>query len=115
MLPNDFQAIRARLLKRALYGWFKVGIVGVPELRDWTLRAGLRNDLDFVQNFDLKLLRPLTDDNPAHGEIVSTADFVAAVSKMVKEMFDVPFGVVILPAHHQLHPKVSPDMSRIMG
>jgi len=105
-LPNDFQAIRARLLKSsALYGWFKVGTMGVPVLRDWTLRAGLRNDLDFVQNFDLKLLRPLTDDNSGRGEIESTADYVAAVSKMVKEMFDVPFGVLILPAHHQLHPE----------
>lgn len=105
-LPTDFQAIRARLLKSsALYGWFKVGIMGVPALRGWTLRAGLRNDLDFVQNFDLNLLRPLSDNNPATQKIESTADYVAAIAKLVKETFDVPFGVVILPAHHQLHPE----------
>lgn len=105
-LPSNFQAIRARLLKSsALYGWFKVGIMGLPALRGWTLRAGLRSDLDFVQNFDLNLLRPLTDENPARQKIESTADYVAAVSRLVKETFDVPFGVMILPAHHQLHPE----------
>lgn len=105
-LPGDFQSVRARLLKSsALYGWFKVGIMGIPALRGWTLRAGLRNDLDFVQNFDLDLLRPLSADNPASRKIESTADYVAAVGKLVRETFGVPFGVVILPAHHQVHPK----------
>lgn len=104
-LPTDFQSVRARLLKSsALYGWFKVGIMGIPALRNWTLRAGLRNDLDFVQNFDLDLLRPLTAGNPATRKIESTADYVAAVGKMVQDTFEVPFGVLILPAHHQLHP-----------
>lgn len=104
-LPGDFQSVRARLLKSsALYGWFKVGIMGIPALRGWTLSAGLRNDLDYVQNFDLDLLRPLSAGNPARLKIDSTADYVAAVAKMVRDTFDVPFGVAILPAHHQLHP-----------
>lgn len=104
-LPADYQSMRARLLKScALYGWFKVGIMGIPALRGWTLHAGLRNDLDFVQNFDLNLLRPLTANNPASSNILSTADYVAAIGAMVKKLFGVPFGVVLLPAHHQLHP-----------
>jgi len=104
-LPTRFQSLRARLLRSsALYGWFKVGIMGIPALRDWTLRNGFRNDLDFVRNFDLDLLRPLTTDNAAGKKVVSTANYVAAVRSLVEDQFGVPFGVLLLPAHHQLHP-----------
>lgn len=104
--PTGFQAVRARFLRSsALYGWFKVGIMGIPALRDWTLRNGFRNDLDFVQNFDLELLRPLKDGTDALQKIHSTAIYVAAVRTMVENEFGVPFGVLLLPAHHQLHPK----------
>ena len=105
LLPTGFQALRARLLRSsALYGWFKVGIMGIPALRDWTLRNGFRNDLDFVQNFDLELLRPLKPGTEAFQKFQSTANYVAAVRTMVESEFGVPFGVLLLPAHHQLHP-----------
>lgn len=104
-LPTRLQALRARLLRSsALYGWFKVGIMGIPALRGWTLRNGLRNDLDLIQNFDLALLRPLTAGDAAREKIVSTANYVAAIRTMVEDKFGVPFGVLLLPAHHQLHP-----------
>lgn len=103
-LPANLKAMRARLLKSsALYGWLKVGIMGIPALRGWTLRNGLRSDVDLVRNYDLDLLRPLGPGNPALGMIRSTADLVADIGKMVGKTFGVPFGVVILPANHQLH------------
>lgn len=105
-IPTNFKAVRARLLRSsALYGWLKVGIMGIPSLRDWTLRNGLRADIDMVRNFDLNLLRPLERGNPAVKNIRSTADFVAAIGKMVRDTFGVPFGVVILPARNQLYPE----------
>jgi hypothetical protein len=104
-IPTDFQSVRARLLRSsALYGWFKVGITGIPVLRSWTLRRGLRADLDLVKNYDINLLKPYTNDNPGYGKILSTADYVFAMGRMVERKFGVPFGVVILPSHHQLHP-----------
>jgi hypothetical protein len=78
--------------------------MGIPSLRAWTLRNGFRNDLDFVQNFDLELMRPLKLGSQGLQKIVSTANYVAAVRTMVENKFSVPFGVLILPAHHQLHP-----------
>ena len=102
----DFQSIRARLLKSsAIYGWIKVGIMEIDALRDWTLRVGLRNDLDFVENFDRNLLRPLTAANPATERIIGTAEFVGAIEQMVRKELKVPFGAVLLPSHHQLHPE----------
>jgi hypothetical protein len=104
-IPMSFQSIRARTLKSsALYGWLKVGITGVPALRSLTLRAGLRNDLDLVGNFDLNMLRPMGSDNPIRASIESTANYMAAIQKLVREKFNVPFGVIILPHHLQLHP-----------
>ena len=105
-LPFSYQEVRARLLRSsALYGWFKVGILDIRSLREWTKQQGLRADLDLVRNFDLNLLRPLTPDNPATVRIRSTADYVAGISDFVHDRFNVPFGVVLLPSHHQLHPK----------
>lgn len=105
-LPLSYQEVRAGLLRSsALYGWFKVGILGIPPLREWTKQKGLRADLDLVRNFNLNLLRPLTSNNPATGRIRSTADYVAGVSDLVRDRFNVPFGVVLLPSHHQLHPE----------
>lgn len=104
-IPTSFQSVRARLLRSsALYGWFKVGITGIPALRSWTLRRGLRADLDLVRNYNINLLKPYNNDNPVYGEILSTADYVLAIRRMVERKFGVPFGVVILPSHHQLHP-----------
>ena len=73
-------------------------------MRDLTLRAGLRNDLFLVRNFDLNLLRPLTADNPSTPHIASTATYIAAMKDMISRRFDVPFGVVLLPSLQQLNP-----------
>ena len=102
--PTSLQPVRARLLKSsALYGWVKVGIIGIPALRDLTLRAGLRNDLFLIRNFDLNLMRPLTPDNPSALHIVSTAEYIAALKDMIDRSFNVPFGVVLLPSLQQLN------------
>lgn len=104
--PLSLQSVRARLLKTsALYGWGKVGIMGVPSLRDWTLKIGLRNDLYLVRNFDLNLLRPLTTTNPRTRDIASTAQYIAALGDMVERSFGVPFGVVLMPSLQQMDPE----------
>ena len=108
-IPTSLQPVRARLLKSsALYGWGKVGIMGVPALRDLTLRIGLRNDLYLVRNFDLNLLRPLTADNPSAPDIASTAKYIAAMKDLVTRRFNAPFGVVMLPSLQQLNPDSLP-------
>jgi hypothetical protein len=105
-IPRSMQSVRARLLKSsALYGYLKVGIMGIPALRQWTLDTGLRTDVDIVYNFSLDLMRPLGADNPQYGKIESTLDFVAAVRDMVRDRFDVPFGIVLTPTPHQIHPE----------
>lgn len=105
-VPASLQSIRARLLtSSALYGYLKVGIMGIPALRKWTLETGLRADVDLVYNFDLDLLRPFDGDNPATADIESTADFIAAIADMVYKRFDVPFAVVLLATPHQIDPK----------
>lgn len=106
LVPDTLQSVRARLLKSsALYGWLKVGIMGIPALRGWTLDAGLRSDVDFAQNFNLDLMRPLTADNPAAAHIGSTADFIAQLRDMVEREIGVPFGVVVIPSMQQRNPK----------
>ena len=103
-VPKTLQSVRARLLKSsALYGWAKVGIMGIPALRDWTLRAGLRADMNLANNFSLDLLRPIEKGGTTDGHINSTADYVAAIGDLVRDRFDVPFGVVMLPANHQIY------------
>lgn len=105
-VPQSLQSVRARLLKTsALYGWGKVGIMGIPSLRDWTLETGLRSELYLARNFDLDLLRPLTADNPGAAMIDSTAQYIGMLNSMVKRLFDVPFGVVMLPSLQQMDPE----------
>ena len=105
-IPTSVQPIRARLLKSsALYGWSKVGIMGIPALREFTLRTGLRNDLYLVPNFDVNLLRPLTGANPSAPYVVSTAKYIAALQDLVTRQLDVPFGVVMLPSLQQINPE----------
>jgi len=105
-IPLSLQPVRARLLKSsALYGWGKVGIMGIPMFRDWTLKIGLRNDLYLVRNFDLNLLRPLTSGNPATANIESTARYIAMLGDLVEQQFNVPFGVVLIPSLQQIDPE----------
>lgn len=103
--PRTLQSIRARALtSSALYGYLKVGIMGIPALRKWTLQTGLRADIDLVYKFSLDLLRPFDQNNPESDNVESAADFISAIGNMVKELFDVPFGVVLLPTPHQIYP-----------
>ena len=105
-IPQSLQPVRARLLKTsALYGWGKVGVMGIPSLRDWTLKIGLRNELYLVRNFDLNLLRPLTATNPGTANIASTAQYIAMLEGMVTRRFGVPFGVVLIPSLQQIDPE----------
>ncbi|HEX9702391.1 MAG TPA: hypothetical protein VGA19_06025 [Rhodospirillales bacterium] len=106
-VPTSLRDLRSRLAKSsALYGWLKDGIIGIPALRDWTLKLGLRDDLDFrfPGRLGVDVLRPLTKGNRAMTLIDSTAELTAAVGAMVERRFGVPFGVVLLPSHHQIHP-----------
>lgn len=104
--PRTLQSIRSRLIKSsAIYGWVKVGIMGIPALRSWTLSVGLRADLDLVHPGKLDILRPLNDDNPERIRITSTANLVSEIRDLVQEKLGVPFGIVLLPTHHQLYPE----------
>ena len=105
LVPTSFMALRARFIKNsAVYGWLKVGVMGIPALRESTLRLGLRADVDLVHKNGLDLLRPLVPKNPATRLIASTAGYIAAVQNIVRESLGVPFGVVLLPNHHQIYP-----------
>lgn len=79
--------------------------MGIPSLRDWTLKIGLRNELYLVRNFDLNLLRPLTATNPGTANIASTAQYIAMLEGMVTRRFGVPFGVVLIPSLQQIDPE----------
>jgi hypothetical protein len=104
-LPASGQELRALLGgTSATYGWLKSGIMGVPGLRDLTLRLGLRTDLDLVYPFELDLLRPMAEGNPALAEIRATADLLAAMAELVTRELGVPFGVLVLPGNHQVYP-----------
>ena len=106
LVPTSFMALRARLIKNsAVYGWLKVGVMGIPALREWTLRLRLRADLDLVYKNSVDLLRPLGPQNPAPRLIASTANYVTALKDIVRESLGVPFGVVLLPNHHQIYPQ----------
>jgi len=105
-IPRSFQSIRGRLIKSsALYGWLKVGIMGIPALRDWTLSAGLRADLDFVHSGSLDILRTLDSNNPEWPRISATADLIIRLGDLIKDKLDVPFGIILLPTHHQIYPE----------
>lgn len=104
-IPRSFQSVRGRLIKSsALYGWLKVGIMGIPALRDWTLSTGLRADLDLAHSGSLDILRPLDSNNPDWPRITSTADLIAMLGDLVRDKLGVPFGVILLPTHHQIYP-----------
>ena len=105
LIPRTAESLKSRLLKSsAVYGWLKVGIFGIPALRDWTREVGLRADVDLVFKADLGLLRPLSPQNPAMDVVRSTADFIASVRDMVEQELGVPFGVILLPSFHQIYP-----------
>jgi hypothetical protein len=105
-IPRSFQSVRGRLIKSsALYGWLKVGIMGIPALRAMTLRWGLRADLDLVHSGSLDIFRPLSPQNPDWPRILSTTELISQLADLVHEKFGVPFGVVLLPTHHQIYPE----------
>ncbi len=105
-VPGSFMSLRARLIRNsAIYGWLKVGIMGVPVLRELTLRLGLRADLDLVYKQSLDLLLPQAPDNPTRWLIRSTAEYARAIGVMVRDTFAVPFGIVLLPAPHHIYPE----------
>lgn len=104
-VPKSFTSVRARLIKNsAIYGWLKVGIMGVPSLRHLTLRLGLRADLDLVYKGELDLLRPSRSNGDADRLMESTADYISAIRDLIRDRLGVPFGVVFLPNHHQIYP-----------
>jgi hypothetical protein len=106
IVPRSLMSVRARLLKSsALYGWLKVGITGVPWLRAWTLKFGLRADVNLVFKNSQNLLLPLNLTNSAITDINSTARYAARIGKWVRENLNAPFGVVLLPNHHQIYPQ----------
>lgn len=114
--PRGLKWIRALLIKNsAAYGWLKSGIMGVPVLRDWTRRVGLRADLDTTFNADLNLLRPYSDDNPATTLVASTADYAAAFGNWTRSNFAVPFGVILFPGYHELYPERFPRFMERAG
>lgn len=106
LVPTDFMALRSRLIKSsAIYGWLKVGIMGVPALREWTKDVGLRADLDMQVKGSLDLRRPFDAGNPKLPLLRSTADFVGRFADYVREEVGVPFGVLVFPTYHQIYPE----------
>lgn len=104
-VPHSLMAVRAKLIKgSALYGWLKVGITGVPALRDLASRMGLRADVDTVMTSPIAILQPLEPGNPATAWIASSADFLADLSAVVARETGAHLGVVLLPHAHQLYP-----------
>lgn len=105
VIPRDLVGLRGKLVKSsAAYGWLKEGMMGVPFLRDWTLKAGLRADLDLVYKGSLDLLRPFVPENPAWKQVRSTVAFAKVFQSWVKENLGVPFGIVLVPSYHQMYP-----------
>ena len=103
-IPKNLISIRARLLKTsAIYGWLKVGIYGIPALRKITLDLGMRSNVNLVFKLSHNMVLPLTKRNPVLKDINSTARYAAAIRKWVKSNLGVPFGVVLLPNHHQIY------------
>jgi hypothetical protein len=97
--------IRSRLIRNsAVAAWLKAGIMGIPTLRDLTLKLGWRADLDLVVGGTLDTLRPIGEDPNAVPEIASTRRFLVSLAERIRQNAGVPFGVVLLPAHNQLRP-----------
>lgn len=104
-VPYSAMAVRSFLgANSAIYNWLRTGIMAIPALRQKTLEWGLRTDLDMVYPFSTDLLRPMTEGNPALADIRATADFAADLATLVRRDLGVPFGVVLLPGHHQIYP-----------
>ncbi len=94
--------IKGRLINNsAIYCWLKVGINGVPMFRKWALKAGLREDVALKDSAPPDVLRNLTK-TPEDNVIHSTVDFTVALKDWIDSTLGVPFGVVLIPSHHQL-------------
>jgi len=104
-------AIKGRLINNsAFYTWLKVGINGIPALRDWTLKVGLRADVTLVDPTPPGLLRDVPE-TPNDVLIQSAVDLSVAVKDWVGQTLNVPFAIILVPGPHHLNPK---DFSRYM-
>ena len=105
-LPTSLRDVRAVLITNsATYGWLRLGMLNVPAIYNWMKDSGLRSDLNDVVSTDLDFLRPLDEANPATVRISSTADFAKQLGNWVKMTWDVPFGIILFPAYHQMYPE----------
>lgn len=108
-------ALKSKLINNsAFYCWLKVGINSIDLLRDLTLQWGLRADVALSDSVPPDLLRDIAD-NPHELQIRSTADFMAAASAWVSANMGVPFGIVVIPGHHQLNPERFETYMRHLG
>lgn len=97
-------SFKTRLINNsALYTWAKVGVNGVPFLRDLTLKWGLRADVALSNSLSVSVYRD-QPGNPADAKFALTADYIAAVRDWVTGNLGVPFAVVLLPGGHQMNP-----------
>lgn len=98
-------ALKTRLVKNsAIYGAVKFGVGRVPALHKLSLDLGLRRDADlhmsgrpglFAKELNTKLRE----------RIDGMAAFTARLDKWIQDYLGVPFSIVILPSHHQIHPE----------
>jgi len=101
----NLHAIKTKLINNsAIYGWLKVGINGIPLLREKMLAWGLRADVADASGGPIELMRDMAD-NPTDELISGTAAFIARLRAWVRAELDAPLGVIIIPNQYQLAPE----------
>ena len=96
------QSFKGRLLNHsAVYCWLKVGINGIPSLRRWMLKLGLKSDADLTLGGAVGLL-DTAPTNPLDQRIHSTVEYVAKLRDWVTDNLHVPFAIVLIPSAFQL-------------
>ncbi|MBT4464709.1 MAG: hypothetical protein HOC60_08510, partial [Rhodospirillaceae bacterium] len=95
--------LKKRLINNsAVYTWAKVGVNGVPFLRDLTLKWGMRADVALANSLSDSVYRKETG-NPEYVYFGKTADYMAVIRDWVADHLGVPFGIVIVPSGHHLN------------
>lgn len=94
--------IKGRLINNsAIYCWLKVGINGIPVLRQWSLKVGLREDVALKDSAPPAILRNQSE-TPKDYLIDSTVKFAVALKRWIDDNVGVPFAIVLIPSPHHL-------------
>ena len=104
LLSIDFIGVKLRLINNsALYAWAKVGVNGVPAMRRYTLKMGLRADPALSDNIPLSMLSVAPD--PARDRLIAElASYTAQIEAWVRSKLQAEFAVVLVPSKHHMNP-----------